>query len=100
MFRLLSTLVLVAAVGAAAYFTRPGEVAMREGANAILSDPQNVSQGLQGLGATLTGDRVFADYYVGTTYAVNLGDKPVVQCWGAFTKVNCARKTTESAAPK
>lgn len=100
MFRFLGTLVLVAAVGAAAYFTRPGETAMQEGANAVLKDPQNISEGLQGLGATLVGDRVFQDYYVATTYAAVLDGKPVVECWGAFTKVNCARKNTEASASK
>jgi hypothetical protein len=100
MFKLLSTLVLVGAVGAGAYFTRPGEVAMREAANNILSNPTNVSEGIEGLGATLNGDRVFEDLYVGTKYAVKLDGKSVIDCWGAFTKVNCSRASKpESAAP-
>ncbi|MEJ0023906.1 MAG: hypothetical protein WDN76_11100 [Alphaproteobacteria bacterium] len=99
MFKLLSTLVLVGAVGAAAYFTRPGEVAMREAANAVLSDPKNVSEGIEGLGATLNGDRVYQDLYVGAKYAVKLDDKVLVDCWGAFTKVNCTRNKTESNTP-
>jgi hypothetical protein len=99
MFKLLSTLVLVGAVGAAAYFTRPGEVAMREAANNVLSDPKSVSEGIEGLGATLNGQRVFQDLYVGTKYAVKLDDKVIVDCWGAFTKVNCTRNQTEASAP-
>ena len=93
----LGTLIILAAAGAGAYFTRPGEVAMREGADAILKDPQNLSEGLEGLTATLSGERVFEDLYVGTKYAVKLDGQPVVDCWGAFTKVNCARvKRAES----
>lgn len=85
-------LVLIIGIGAAAYFTRPDEAAMREAAAAVLKDPQSVTEGLQGLGATLAGDRVFSDYYVVTKYAVILDDKPVVECWGGFTKVKCDRK--------
>lgn len=99
MFRLLSTLALLAAVGAGAYFTRPGEVAMRDGANAILSDPQSVSEGLEGLNATLSGERDFQDLYVGTKYAVKLNGAVIVDCWGAFTKVNCARKSASEPPP-
>jgi hypothetical protein len=96
----LGSLVLIVAVAAGAYFTRPTEAAQRAAANAVLNDPQSLSEGVQGLGATLAGDRVFNDYYVVTRYTVNLNAKPVVDCWGAFTKVSCNRvKTSAQATP-
>jgi hypothetical protein len=85
-------LVLIIGVGAAAYFTRPDEPTMRAAAGEALQDPQSVTEGLQGIGAALAGDRVFNDYYVVTKYAVVLDDKAVVECWGGFTKVKCDRK--------
>ncbi|HVY84998.1 MAG TPA: hypothetical protein VG943_07685 [Caulobacterales bacterium] len=89
MVRLILVLLVIAAV--AGYFTRPTEDAMRSAANEVLGNPQNVSQGLQGLGATLAGDRHYDNYYVAAKYTVSLDDKPVVECWGAFTQVKCNR---------
>lgn len=97
MFRL-GSLVLIAAVGAAAYFTRPDEAAQRAAADAVLKNPDSLTEGLQGLGATLGGDRVYKDYYVVTNYAVNLDGKPIVDCWGGFTQVKCERKNNDSSA--
>lgn len=97
MFRI-GTLVVIAAVGAAAYFTRPDETAQRAAADAVLKDPQSITEGLQGLGATLGGDRVFHDYYVVTNYSVNLDNKPIVDCWGGFTQVKCERKNNGAAS--
>lgn len=91
-------LAVIVAAGAGAYFTRPSEAALQEGANAVLRDPQNITEGLQGLGATLAGDRAFEDYYVATKYSALLDGAPVVECWGAFTKVSCTRKKTDKPA--
>ena len=97
MFRI-GTLVVIAAVGAAAYFTRPDEAAQRAAADAVLSDPNSLTETLQGLGATIGGDRVYKDYYVVTNYSVNLDNKPVVDCWGGFTQVKCERKNNGDAS--
>jgi hypothetical protein len=97
MFRL-GTLVVIAAVGAAAYFTRPEEAAHRAAADAVLKDPQSLTQGLQGLGATMAGNRIYKDYYVVTNYSVNLDNQPIVDCWGGFTQVKCERKNNDSGA--
>jgi hypothetical protein len=96
MFRI-GTLVLIAAVGAAAYFTRPDETAQRAAADAVLKDPASLTETLQGFGATLGGDRVYKDYYVVTNYAVNLDGKPIVECWGGFTQVKCERKNSQAS---
>lgn len=89
MMRLVLFLVVIAAV--AAFFTRPDEAKLREGADAVLSNPESISQGVQSVGAAIAGDRSFSDYYVVTRYVVTLDNRPVVNCWGAFTQVQCAR---------
>lgn len=89
MLRLVLLLLIIA--GVAGYFTRPEEPAMREAANAVLSDPQNLSQGLESLGATLAGERTYNNYYVAAKYEVRLDDRALVECWGAFTHVQCSR---------
>ena len=89
MFRFLLLLVILAAI--AGYFTRPDEAKMREAAQAVLSDPQSISQGLQSLGVAIAGDRTYDNYYVAARYTVVLDNTPVVTCWGAFTQVQCQR---------
>lgn len=84
-------LLLLVIAGVAGYFTKPEEAVMRESANAVLSDPQNISQGFESLGATLAGDRAYSNYYVAAKYSVTLDGTPVVTCWGAFTQVQCNR---------
>jgi len=84
-------LLLLVIAGVAGYFTRPEEAAMRERADAVLSDPQSVSEGFESLGATIAGDRAYSNYYVAAKYTVTLDGQPVVNCWGAFTQVQCSR---------
>ncbi|GAM98554.1 hypothetical protein U91I_02189 [alpha proteobacterium U9-1i] len=95
MIRLLVLLLVIA--GVAGYFTRPDEATMRAGADAVLEDPQNISQGLESIGATLAGDRAYSDYYVATKYVVTLSGDPVVQCWGYFQQVSCSRVVQAAA---
>jgi hypothetical protein len=84
-------LLLLVIAGVAGYFTRPDESVMRERADAVLSDPQNVSEGFESLGATIAGERAYSNYYVASKYTVTLDGQPVVNCWGAFTQVQCSR---------
>lgn len=83
-------LVLVIA-GVAGFFTRPDEPVMRAAADQVLNDPQSLSQGLESLGATLAGERAYNNYYVAAKYDVRLDDRALVECWGAFTQVQCSR---------
>jgi hypothetical protein len=93
-------LIIVAAILGGGYLTKPEEPAMQEAANAVLNDPQTLTEGLQGIGATIAGDRVFKNYYVASQYSVVLDSKPVIDCWGAFTKIKCTRiKHASEAAP-
>lgn len=89
MIRLVVILLIIAAV--AGYFTKPEEAVMREAADAVLNDPGTISEGLESLGATLAGERAYSNYYVAAKYTVTLDGQPVVNCWGAFTQVQCSR---------
>lgn len=89
MLRLILLLIIIA--GVAGFFTRPDEAAMREAADVVLNEPQNVSEGLESIGAAIAGDRAYDNYYVAARYTVALDGDPVVQCWGAFTQVKCDR---------
>lgn len=94
MLRLLLVLIVIA--GVAGFFTRPDEAAMRQAAEAVLNDPQNITEGLESLGASLAGERSYDNYYVAARYSVELDNNPVVQCWGAFTQVKCDRVQASS----
>lgn len=89
MIRLVVLLLIIA--GVAGYFTRPDEAKMRQGADAVLSNPQDISQGLQSIGAGVAGDRAYDNYQVAAKYTISLDHNPVVQCWGYFTQVSCNR---------
>jgi hypothetical protein len=89
MLRLVLLILVIA--GVAAYFTRPDEAALRQGAEAVLSDPQSIGEGFENMGAALLGDRAYDNYFVASRYRVTLDNEPIVQCWGAFTQVKCAR---------
>lgn len=89
MIRLVVLLLIIA--GVAGYFTRPDEAKMRQAADAVLSNPQDISQGLQSIGAGVAGDRAYDNYQVAAKYTISLDHDPVVQCWGYFTQVSCNR---------
>jgi hypothetical protein len=90
MGKFIALLVLVG-VCVGGYLTRPTEPVMREAANAVLSDPQSVTEGLQGVGATIAGNRVYFDYYVVSRYQIRVDGRVIVDCWGGFTKTSCKR---------
>lgn len=95
MLRLVLLLLVIA--GVAAFFTRPDEPKMREAADQVLSDPQNLGQMIEGGVAALAGNRDFTNYYVASRYIVTVDNDPVVTCWGAFTQVQCSRAADEAA---
>ncbi len=96
MLRLVLLLLVVA--GVAAFFTRPDEPKMREAADAVLSDPQNLGQFVEGGLAQLAGDRDYTNYFLASRYIVTFNGEPVLNCWGAFTQVQCSRAADEPAA--
>ena len=91
-------IILIIIAGIAGYFTRPDEAKMRDAANALLSNPGNISQGVESLGASLAGNRSYDNYYVAARYTVTLNNEPIVTCYGAFTQVQCSRAQQSSGA--
>ena len=84
-------LLLLVIAGVAGYFTRPDVAAMSAKADAVLGDPQSITDGLENFGASIAGDRAYDNYYVAAKYTVTLDGQPVVTCWGAFQQVQCNR---------
>jgi hypothetical protein len=76
-------LVLLGALGAAGYYTRPGQGMHRGVATALMT------QGKVERPAANTGHYEFDDYYVVTFSAMSSGDKQLLQCWGLFTRFLC-----------
>lgn len=91
-------LLLLVVAGVAAFFTRPDEAKMREAADALLGDPQSISQGIESIGAAVAGDRAYSNYYLASRYVVTLDGNPVVSCLGAFTQVQCSRAEQGAAS--
>lgn len=91
-------LLLLVVAGVAAFFTRPDEAKMREAADAVLGDPQSISQGIESIGASVAGDRAYSNYFLASRYVVTFDGNPVVSCLGAFTQVQCSRAEQTAAS--
>lgn len=96
MFRFLLLLLILASV--AGYFTNPDEAAHRAAANEVLSAQADAAAENFDLGglietgaASLTQNGGYQNYYVVSSYRLDAGDEPYVECWGAFTRVICRR---------
>jgi hypothetical protein len=90
-------LLLLVVAGVVAYFTRPDEAKLREAADAVLSDPQNIQQGIESVGAAIAGNRMYDNYYLVSRYTVSFDSNAIVTCWGAFTQVKCDRAQPSSS---
>ncbi|MGE0596440.1 MAG: hypothetical protein AB7P07_08740 [Hyphomonadaceae bacterium] len=96
MFRFLLLLLILA--GVAGYFTNPDEAAHRAAANEVLSAQADAAAENFDLGglietgaASIAQNGGYTNYYVASHYALQAGDQPYVDCWGAFTQVMCRR---------
>ncbi len=94
MFR--SLLLLLVAAGIAGYFTKPTEAQHREAARAALEQLQGEAISNMDIGALVESSiaRIgeegrFQNYYVASRYTVEVNQRPVADCWGAFTQVRC-----------
>ncbi len=103
MFRFLLLLLVMAGVGG--YFTKPTEAQHREAALAMLESLQGEAISNIDLGALIEaslarfGDEGrFQDYYVASRYTVEVNDRAVADCWGAFTQVRCTPAVADMAA--
>lgn len=98
-------LLLVALVAVAAYFTKPTEAQHREAARATLEQLQQQAFAEVNLDALVEtslarfGDEGrFQDYAVASRYTVEVNDRAIADCWGAFTQVRCTPAAADVAA--
>lgn len=91
-------LLLLVVAGVAGYFTKPEEAVMRERADAVLGETTheaasnlNVPDAVEATWANVAGDRAYSNYFVASKYTVALDGQALVDCWGAFTQVQCNR---------
>lgn len=96
---------LLAIIGVAAYFTNPTAEVHRTEANNVLRAQADVAADNFDLGglletgaASLTQDGAYQSYYVGSTYTLQAGGEPYIECYGAFTKVMCNRTQAQASA--
>jgi len=91
-------LLLVAAV--AAYFTNPKPEAYESKARETLqaAAQEDLDQldigGVIGNSAAQLGDGEYENFYLASRYSMPSAQDARVQCWGAFTLVNCSRTAT------
>ena len=103
MFRFLFLLLVLAGVGG--YFTKPTEAQHREAARALLEKIQHDAFSNMDLGGLVEssiarfGDEGrYQDYYVASRYTVEVNERAVADCWGAFTQVRCTPAVDDMAA--
>ena len=80
---ILVLLILLAAVGAGGYFTRPTQGLHRGVATELMK------QGKVQRPDAATGSYAFEDFYVVTLSRMSSGDGDVLQCWGLFRRFLC-----------
>ncbi len=85
-------LVLLGALAAAGYYTRPMQGLHRGVATALMT------QGAVERPDVATGRYEFDDYYVVTFSAMSSGDRQLLQCWGLFTRFLCIGPADGSSA--
>jgi len=94
MFKLLAVLVLA---GIAAYYTKPERADMEAKARAVAEAPREGGEGPAGLidevvgyvKGVAAGDGRYEDFYLASKYSADLPGSDMVECYGAFTLVNC-----------
>ncbi len=101
--RTLLVLVLLAALGAGGYLSRPNIDAQRSHANKLITDLRASKDGkdsigdlLSGLFETSTRKDDFQDYYVATKYTAKADDKVLTDCWGAFSQFFCSTPVVDA----
>lgn len=92
--RMLLILLLLAALAAGGFLTRPTEAALKSHADAELAS----ASGKDGIGALidtvvggLTREGKFEDLLVATRYSVRSGADVIIDCTGAYGQVFCTR---------
>jgi hypothetical protein len=91
--RTLLVLVLLAALGAGAFLSKPPLDAHRANAEKVLSERSGGDDIGDLIGAVL-GQRAdtFDDLFVATKYTAVRGGKSLLECWGAFSQFFCSAR--------
>ena len=84
---------LLGAIGAGGYFTKPTE-GLHRGVASVL-----MRQGKVARPDAATGGYAFSDFYVATLSRMSSGGGDVLQCWGAFTRFLCVGPAEAAAQP-
>jgi hypothetical protein len=93
--RSLLMLVLIAALGAGGYFSRPDQAAQKANADKVLSEGRKeggIGDLIGGIFQDANRKDSFDDMFVATKYTAKSGDKVILECWGAFTQFMCPTK--------
>jgi hypothetical protein len=95
MFRLLLLLIVA---GVAGYFTNPTQAAHEAKARAAIDSKADtagekgdvVEQVTGYIKGALAGEGRYENFYVGSKYTLNMPGSSYVECYGAFTLVQCS----------
>jgi hypothetical protein len=94
--RSLMVLVLLAALAAGGFLSKPDADAHRANAEKVLAEQRNEKGDSIGdlIGAVLGQDAGdFEDMVVATKYTARQGGKAALECWGAFSQFLCSTPT-------
>ena len=99
--RSLLVLVLLAALGAGGFLSKPNLDAHRANADKVLAEQRKAEGGDSIgdlIGAVIGGERTdnFEDLIVATKYTAKQGDKTLLECWGAFSQFFCSAPEAKS----
>jgi hypothetical protein len=86
-------LVLLVAIGAGGYVTKPSE-GLHRGVATVLMQQDKVARP-----DPATGRYEFDDFYVATLSRMSSGGNDVLQCWGAFTRFLCVGPAGANSQP-
>jgi hypothetical protein len=90
----LLVLVLLAALAAGGYYSKPNQEAHKANADKFLADQRSrdgddIGDLIGGVLEAANRNDSFEDLLVVTKYTAKSGDKTLVECWGAFTQFLC-----------
>jgi hypothetical protein len=93
--RSLLVLILLAALGAGGFLSKPNLDAHRANAEKVLAEQRKAGGGDSIgdlIGAVIGGERTddFEDLIVATKYTAKQGGKTLLECWGAFSQFFCS----------
>lgn len=91
--RTLLVLLLLAALGAGAFLSKPTVEAHRANAEKVLAEQRQAGGDVIGDLIDVVRDRTdddFEDMMVATKYTARQSGKPRLECWGAFSQFFCS----------